>query len=226
MECKEDFMENHLLYLFEECLKKEYTEERGDVSWSYDRAGDCLYLWFEHSNGIRDWLNNISFASAPYREMDPEWRCHAGFLKVWKIVRPIVEPLIMDRSVQRICIVGYSHGAAIALLCHEFVWYHRPDLREHLCGYGFGCPRVLYGCLPPEIAERWSFFWRICNVGDLVTHLPPKLFGYCHVGNCVEIGEFGRYSDIDAHRPENYLTELRNLDENAQNPHVDGRNTY
>ena len=219
-------MENFLLHLFEDCLQREYTEERGAVSWSYDRMGDALYLWFEHSNGLMDWLNNLSFAALPYREMQPEWRCHAGFLKVWKILRPILEPLISDETVKKICIVGYSHGAAIALLCHEYVWYHRPDLRDHLCGYGFGCPRVLYGCVPPQIAERWSHFWRIVNAQDLVAHLPPRSFGYCHVGQRVEIGERGRYSAIDAHRPENYLKQLQAVDTNAQNPHVNDRNTY
>lgn len=219
-------MENYLLRLFEECLDREYTEERGAVSWSYDRIGESLYLWFEHSNGLRDWLNNLNFSAAPYREMKPEWRCHAGFLKVWKLLCPILEPLILDREIERICVVGYSHGAAIALLCHEYIWYHRPDLREHLCGYGFGCPRVLYGCLPPNIAVRWEHFWRICNAEDLVTRLPPRALGYCHVGRSAEIGERGRYSSVDAHRPESYSRELAGLDVNAQNPHVNSGNTY
>ena len=219
-------MRNYLQALFEACLQNAYTEERGAASWSYQRKGDGLYLWFEHSNGIADWLNNLNFGATPYRGMNPEWRCHAGFLKVWEILRQVVEPLILDREVQKICIVGYSHGAAIALLCHEYVWYHRPDLRGTLCGYGFGCPRVLYGCLPPEIAVRWESFWRIDNEDDIVTHLPPRLFGFCHVGNRVVIGAHARYSPIDAHRPESYLKELEKLPENAQNPHVNGGNLY
>lgn len=208
-------MENYLLRLFEECLHRNYTEEDGAVSWSYDRTDDGLYLWFEHSNGIEDWLNNLSFAAVPYREMNPAWRCHAGFLKVWRSLRPILDPLISDREVQRICIVGYSHGAAIALLCHEYVWYHRPDLRDRLCGYGYGCPRVLYGCLPPEIAGRWESFWRIDNENDIVAHLPPRIMGYCHVGNRVPIGQGKGYSALDAHRPESYSAELAKFIENA-----------
>jgi hypothetical protein len=42
-------------------------------------------------------------------------------------------------------------------------------------------------------------------------HLPPKAMGFCHVGNLVEIGKLGKYSAIDAHRPESYLKELSDL---------------
>jgi len=219
-------MDSYLLTLFEACLDRRYTEEAGGESWSYDLVDGRLVLWFEDSNGVRDWLNNLSFAASPYREMDPEWRCHAGFLKVWRALRPILSPLILDPAVRAICTVGYSHGAAIALLCHEYAWYHRPDLRDRLCGFGFGCPRVLYGCPAPEIAERWRFFWRICNEGDLVTQLPPRVLGFCHVGETIRIGIDGKYSPIDAHRPESYLAELAALEENAQNPHANDGNTY
>ncbi len=201
-------MENYLLSLFEECLEKEYMHVRNDASFAADRRGDALYLWFEHSNGARDWLNNLDFVAVPYRDMTPSWSCHGGFLRVWESVKPFIRPLVDDPSLRRVCIVGYSHGAAIATLCHEFVWFNRPDLREHLCSYGFGAPRVLHGCVPPTVALRWNTFYRIRNQDDLVTHLPPRLSGYCHVGNLVTVGKKGRYSPIDAHRPESYTREL------------------
>ena len=115
---------------------------------------------------------------------------------------------ILHPNTKRVVIIGYSHGAALSLLCHEYVWFHRPDLRERLLGVGFGCPRVLYGCLPPEIAPRWEQFYVVRNLDDLITHLPPRVLGYCHVGNLVEVGKEGRYSSVDAHRPESYRREL------------------
>ena len=204
-------MNNCLLALFEECLSKAYTELESHASFAYDLRGDALYLWFEKSNGTVDWLNNLSFAATPYREMSPPWKCHAGFLRVWESIKPHIRPLIESPSVARICTVGYSHGAAIATLCHEFIWFHRPDLRQSICGYGYGAPRVLYGCVPPEVAVRWDSYFLIRNRDDLVTRLPPRISGYCHVGVPVEIGESGRYSAIDAHRPEHYIAELRGL---------------
>lgn len=204
-------MKNALLELFSACLSQDYTEVENGGSWSYTRHGDALYLWFQKSNGVTDWLNNLNFVAAPYGEMSPAWQCHAGFLKVWRSVKSYVEPLIMDPTVRRICTVGYSHGAALAVLCHEYVWFHRPDLRERICGYGFGCPRVLYGCVPPEIALRWESFFTVRNIDDVVTHLPPRALGFCHVGVPVAIGEAGKYTSLDAHRPESYTAELAHV---------------
>ena len=197
-----------LLKLFEECLQTEYRETDAGGSWAYRKAGAELFIWFEHSHGIQDWISNLQFGAIPYREMSPEWKCHAGFLRVWKSLKPYITELIADPSIKAVRIVGYSHGAALAVLCHEYIWYHRPDLRANLFGYGFGCPRVLFGCVPPELAIRWDHFFVIRNIDDIVTHLPPRSLGFCHVGNLVTIGKVGKYSPIDAHRPESYLAEL------------------
>ena len=204
-------MKNLLLELFESCLSKNYREAENGASFAYEVQGDRLEIWFEHSHGITDWLNNLHFAATPYREMNPIWKCHAGFLKVWKSVFPYLSPYILDPSGKHVRTVGYSHGAALAVLCHEFISYHRPDLSKTSVGFAFGCPRVLYGCVPPDVGTRWANFYVIRNLDDLVTHLPPRATGYCHVGNLVTIGTEGTYAPIDAHRPENYLTELTKL---------------
>ena len=198
-----------LLELFERCLSQEYQHTEAGGSWAAEREGEGLFLWFEHSNGRKDWWNNLRFGAVPYREMDPPWMCHAGFLKVWKSVKPYVEPFILDPTVKSVQTVGYSHGAALAVLCHEYIWYRRRDLRERMLGVGFGCPRVLYGCASGEVAKRWERFYVVRNLNDLVTHLPPRAWGFCHAGNLVEIGAEGRYSSIDAHRPEHYRAELQ-----------------
>ena len=194
--------------LFSECLSRHYRETNVGASWDFERKGEELRIYFEPSNGTRDWLNNLTFHATPYREMQPPWQCHAGFLKCWKSVKPQIAELISDPSLHRVLIVGYSHGAALALLCHEFVYFHRSDLRNRLLGLGFGCPRVIYGCVPIAIAQRWERFFVIRNIDDIVTHLPPRALGYCHVGNLVTVGKIGSYNTVDAHRPESYLREL------------------
>ena len=202
-------MKRSMLYrLFRECLGRNYKHTEEDTGWDFARRGSTLILYFEKSNGQRDWLSNLNFHAVAYRDMEPPWQCHAGFLKVWKSVRPHVAALLADPTIRRVVVVGYSHGAALAVLCHEFIDWSRPDLRETLVGIGFGCPRVLYGDLPPEVAARWEHFYVIRNSGDLVTHLPPRVLGYTHVGNLIEVGSEARYNAIDAHRPESYLKEL------------------
>ena len=208
-------MENMWLKLFEECLSQQYREVENAASYAYRREktgkGDRLWIFFEKSHGVTDWLNNLNFAARPYEDMEPVWSCHAGFLRVWNGVKKYLKPHIQDPAVTSAVIVGYSHGAALASLCHEYIFFHRPDLRERLLGVGYGSPRVLYGCVPPEIAVRWEHFYVVRNADDPVTHLPPRFAGYCHVGNLLEIGDKAKYSGFDAHRPESYLAELRGM---------------
>lgn len=204
-----------LQHLFNECLRLPYRNAANAASYAYYRKqthlGSTLYLFFEESNGRDDWINNLHFFARPYNEMERPWRCHAGFLKVWKSVLPLLLPHIADPSVQGVVITGYSHGAAVALLCHEYVYYHRPDLQRALLGVGFGCPRVFYGCAAPEVAERWDRFFVVRNGDDLVTHLPPRFSGFCHVGNLITLTPPVPLSAVDAHRPESYLLSLQSL---------------
>ncbi len=58
------------------------------------------------------------------------------------------------------------------------------------------------------LQERWERFTVVRNLDDLVTHLPPGLLGYRHVGRLLEIGKRGQYSPVEAHLSENYLREL------------------
>ena len=199
---------NQLRRLFSKCLSRHYQNTEIDVSWDTERRGGMLCIYFEPSNGTLDWLHNLDFHAAPYTDMHPPWQCHAGFLKCWKNVLPHLHEQILSPSVRRVQTVGYSHGAALALLCHEYIYFHRPDLRESMMGVGFGCPRVLYGCVPDEIAARWERFFVVRNANDIVTHLPPRALGYCHVGNLVTVGEDRDMNAIDAHRPESYLQVL------------------
>ena len=176
-------------------------------------------MLFEKSNGILDWENNLDFAAiarrdertvVPYSNMETIWYCHGGFLRVWKSILPYIEGALLDLSVREVISVGYSHGAALALLCHEYLWYNRRDLHTRIFGFGFGCPRVICGTVPRE-KERWNGFYVVKNIDDVVTHLPPRALGFRHVGRLLLIGDRGRYSRLDAHRQENYLLSLREL---------------
>lgn len=193
--------------LFYDCLKIEYKDVEG-VDYAWRRDGSTLYLYFEDSDGVGDWRKNIDFPIRPYKRMGKTvWRAHRGFLRAWEKVVDKIRPLILDKSVNNVVVVGYSHGGALAVLCHEYVWYNRPDVRENLFGYGFGAPRVLWGGI--KCKERWKNFTVIRNINDLVTRLPPFFLGYRHVGKLLKIGSRGKYSSIVAHYAQNILKELR-----------------
>jgi hypothetical protein len=195
--------------LFSRCLAADYSHTEGGGDYAIEKSGDTLYLYFEASDGWEDWRSNIAFPAKPYQRMGKTvWLAHGGFLKVWQGILPHVAPLLADPSAARIVTVGYSHGGALAALAHEYVWYHRPDIRHTILGYGFGAPRVLWGIYTKALRERFERFTVVRNTDDAVTHLPPALLGYFHVGKMLKIGEKGKYSSTDAHRPENILREL------------------
>ena len=200
----------NLFWLFNKTINMSYIHVENSGDYAVQRYGSTLYIFLESSNGYEDWKNNLDFPiKFNKRENDTPFRCHRGFLRVWNSIKPYLEKDILDSSVKKIIISGFSHGAGIAILCYEYVWYHRSDLRNSLEGYGFGGPRVLWGKNAKGLAHRWENFIRIKNIDDLITHLPPSLFGYFHVGKLLKIGSKGKYSKIDAHRPESYLKELK-----------------
>lgn len=202
-----------LSHLFENCLNAKYVQVENAVNYSVERVCSTLYIYFEWSKGCADWKNNLDFPAKPYKRMGDEiWFAHRGFLRAWKTVEGYVSDSVTDRAIKKVVTVGYSHGAALAALCHEYVWFNRPDLRDRIEGYGFGCPRVLWGVRTKRLAQRWGRFLVIRNINDLVTHLPPAVFGFSHVGELLEIGERRKYGMIDAHRPENILAELYNYE--------------
>lgn len=199
----------NLSKLFLKTRRVRYTHLEETASFAYERKGSTLYIYFEESNGATDWKNNFDFPAKPYRDMHNKWYAHRGFLKVWKIIEPHLKEQILDDNIKYIVISGYSHGAAIALLCHEFCKYNRPEILIE--GYGFGCPRVVWGSLRKAVKKRFEGFTVIRNGKDLVTHVPPMVLGYRHIGKLIKIGRGKGYRPIESHFPSNYKNELRDL---------------
>lgn len=193
----------NLYDLFKRCTEIAYTDTEGGGSYATEKVEETLYVYFEDSKGCIDWKSNFDFPARAYGSIF----AHRGFLKVWGQVKDYIHKAITDTSPAKIVVVGYSHGAALAVLCHEYIWYNFPHLQNSLFGVGFGCPRVIWGGCK-DVCKRWERFTVVKNTNDIVTHLPPRFMGYRHVGNLLTIGEKGRYSPIDAHRPENMLKEL------------------
>ena len=194
--------------LFYNLTHIEYIHLESGLDYATKSLGDTLYVYFEDSDGALDWKNNLDFPA----KCHGTFFAHRGFLGVWESAKTLLENEILDTRCRKIVISGYSHGAALAVLCHEFAYKMRPDIRSEIRGYGFGCPRVLWGIKTKAHRQIWQNFMVIRNVDDLVTHLPPAFLGYFHVGKILKIGKKGKYSKIDAHRPENYTRELLKLD--------------
>ena len=212
--------------IFCRCDKNEGTigyQEVGDkVNYAFEeRPNGVLYIYFEPSSGNLDWANNFDFWKmnnepvAPYKDMAIKYKVHGGFLGCWKQVEDIIIEKITESAEGKyrwntIVVVGYSHGGALAFFAHECCWYHRPDIRKNIWTIAFDAPRVMAKYwVGPRLARRWEQFYIFRNGRDIVTHMPPWWFGFCHVGKMIKIGRRQRVNAIDAHRPENIRASLR-----------------
>lgn len=204
-------MNGYLYSLFYRCLSARYTETAESGDYATQVEGDTLYLLFQKSRGRTDWVNNFRFGAVPYKYMAEEWRAHRGFLCVWKAMRDEVEQKVAEAlntfQVKKIVVVGYSHGGALAVLATEDMAYLYAD-RYEVIGYGFGGPRVLWGKIPESVKKRLECFTLVRNVPDIVTHVPPALLGYKHVGTKLKVGRLFRYGPFSAHKHQSYIAEL------------------
>ena len=198
--------------LFERCLNADYIHTAEDGDYAVEVEGDTLYLLFEWSDGREDWKNNLDFPVRPYSRMETKWWCHRGFLRVWKAMRKEVESIVFYvlnayPEVTNIVCVGFSHGAAIAVLATEDMAYLYGN-EVTVSGYGFGAPRVLWGKVPEAVKTRLKCFVTVRNVPDFITHVPPRSWGYRDAGRLLKIGKPFKYGPFSAHFPENYTKEL------------------
>jgi len=176
-----------------------WQEVGDDVNFAFVEEGDILYIYFQGSSSISDWVRNFLFPAKPYKDMGISYRVHRGFLAAWKEVEDIIIKKITETTRKdykdeykwkHIVVVGYSHGGALAAFCHECCWYRRPDLRDGhaLEGYGFEAPRIYAGWhVKKALKERWRTFKVIRTNNDIVTHCPPCIFRFCHVGELIKV---------------------------------------
>ena len=217
--------------LLERCLaaKKRYkhTNEGGDYLVELD--GDTIYILFEWSDGKEDWVNNFDFLTKPFKSTKcvchqifvssekqcshdgEEYKCHRGFARVWQSMQYAIETEVADilskHNVISIVCCGYSHGGAMSLFATEDMTLLYGD-KVAVSGYGFGGPRVLFGRVPNALKERLKNYTLIRNVPDIVTHVPPRIFGFKHVGKFVRLNSKGKYGLFKAHYAEAYLEQL------------------
>lgn len=195
--------------LFYECAYVDNWQVVGnDVNYKFVEEDDTLYIYWQGSSSVTDWIRNFLFKRTPYKDMNIPYKVHRGFLTAWKeaediIINKITETrtiTVKDEDKKRdklekvykykhIVVVGYSHGGALCCLSHEAVWYHRPDLRESgLESYAFESPRMYGGFFVKKaLRERWRTLTVIRTNNDLVTHCPPCIFRYCHVGTILKL---------------------------------------
>lgn len=181
------------------------------VQYFVRRAGDALQIAFRGSDSEKDWHSNLTFwkRCVPYDNTASKIRVHTGFLERYKTpaCREQLQRLITP-EINRIQITGHSYGAALSVLCAVDLQYNFPDRDIEVVL--FGCPRVGNRAFQRSYNARVTKTLRVENGNDIVTKVPPALFGFHHVGARVHVGprRIPFVLSADAHRLEHYLSGL------------------
>jgi len=174
--------------LFYNCAYAIKYKQIGDsVNYAFVEDDKTLYIYFQGSNSITDWVRNFLFTKDCYGV----FKAHKGFLMAYREARNLLLDKVYEKDKNgdykwlKIIVVGYSHGGALCQLALQDIVYHRPDIKDCILGYAFESPRAL------KVKKEHRHFWKnlivVRNGSDIVTHLPPAIFGYHHLGTMVKI---------------------------------------
>jgi hypothetical protein len=190
-------------YLFQKTQVGPWKTAGEDTQYRIEDTPSERLIVLQGSSSDVDWKDNFNFAIAPYRDMPVKWYAHAGFVRAWKSAqKQIMQDTLTGLDDRPVTISAYSHGAGIATLLHEDLWFNSINVTTHT----FGGPRCLW--LPSKSVQgRFTSFYRHVVRGDIVTMIPPVIFLYQHVGLERKMGPECFPSHLP-HYPEKYFEYL------------------
>lgn len=195
-----------ILELFNLTQKGPWQTSGIDVQYRIEQYNNRLYIIFQQTSSKSDWKYNFTFPPIVYKKSPYPWRAHKGFTLLWHSVRDeILDKLAkLVTPATEIYLVGFSLGAALAILAHEDIQYHHPAC--YIKTFAFGAPRVAW-LLPKIVKERLSGVRIFHRRGDIVQFVPPALLGYRHVGWRNRIGPI-HFPWHTMHEPKEYRAYL------------------
>jgi len=148
-----------------------------------DRVNETIYLCFQGSNGLSDWLHNflaIPKHKEPYKGCG--WFVHAGFARVWRSGNDtVMEELRMFVGRMpgfKVVFCGFSHGGPLAKLAAQN-WHHITGQRCECVT--FGSPKLAWGDAAVRVLNNAMILTNWINRADAVTAVPLERWGFRHV---------------------------------------------
>jgi len=166
------------------------------------RKDKTIYLCFQGSNGLSDWLHNfmaiptsvanliislceyvINLCCKGYAEpySGCRWFFHKGFVRVWNSGSDTVIAQLKKSARMlpdyRIVICGFSHGGGLTLLAGE-AWFRitgKPVECEN-----FGSPKGAWGDAAVRVLQNALILTNWINRADAVTEVPLRQMGFRH----------------------------------------------
>lgn len=159
---------------------------------------DKIVIAFRGTTDLDDWINNFAFVDLGDKSI------HFGFYDSWRKIQPLLKKELVNFSFEKpIYITGHSRGAALSLLCAEWLKL----TKTHVFAFCFGCPRVGNHLFANRYNALNIDTLRVTYGYDMVTNLPTESMGYVHVGREVKIKvPFWHrwFNKIKDHRAVNY----------------------
>ncbi len=167
--------------------KKDWTHcKSGKLSaeWGTYEEDDVVYILFQETDGVSDWIQNFSFTKRKYGDL----KFHHGFYELYDLMRDDVIAYVKSLPENKTLVVsGWSQGAAIAQIAVQDIYYHTG--RKSLL-ISFGVPMAIYGKKTRnECRKAVTEAYEYCNKSDIVTYQPPFPKWY-HIER-VDVGSFG-----------------------------------
>lgn len=173
------------------------------------KNGNTVLIIFRGTDSVKNWKNNFLFCkkTIPYGNKNTKIRVHSGFLNSYQSVREQIRNKI-PQGICKILITGHSLGAALGLLCAVDMQYNFKNADIEV--FAFGCPAVGNKAFVRSYNKRVFKTLRVTNGNDIVTKLPPKIFGYRHAGINIHTGPLSLpfILSFERHRPESYYKSL------------------
>jgi Lipase (class 3) len=118
--------------------------------------------------------------------------CHRGFDRAWRPLRPLVVEWLRGKSSGGIVLAGHSLGAALPI---RAALDFSPNVEAVVA---FAAPRVggrdfLERCKAIDLDRRTI---RFTQLTDVVSRIPPPIFGFTHTGTEVVLGYVGSQSSL------------------------------
>ena len=181
---------------------------------------DLLILAFRGTEQkLEDWMTDADMNLTD----GPGGKVHDGFHRalknVWLDIRKALDEF--RGNGQSIWITGHSLGAALATLAAATLGDDKEDIPVNGI-YTFGQPRVGDRTFARNYNQDFSqIAFRFVNNNDVVTRVPPRTFGYRHVGRFLYIDSNDHLQD-DIHWWNHFLDRLRGRREDFGKLGTDG----
>lgn len=171
--------------------------KKHELNYKIERNGNTLTLYFEDSNGKKDWKDNLFFLPVfvkAYKKCLNHLIVHVGFKNEYhsgndQIMKELIDEY-HNHQTDKVIIAGWSNGAAMSMLAAEDFFF-RTGIKPTVVN--FGCPMVCFDKLSAQyIKDCCEEVREYCNNNDVVTKVP--LF-FEHV-NKIAVGDEYKFKKL------------------------------